>query len=79
VVDAHFTEELGEQNWNDAKEIIDTLIENFVEEKMGEQIATDQLLNTIYLFSREVKPDESTRESLKKIILKSLDSANDNQ
>lgn len=79
VVDAHFTEELGAENWTNAKEIIDTLIENFVKEKMGEQIATDQLLNTIYLFSRQVKPDESTRESLKKIILKSLNSANDNQ
>ena len=77
VVNAHFLEELGAKNWQDAQDIINKLIKYFVEEKKGEQVATDQLLNTIYLFSRQSKPDSPTRESLKKLLLKRLDSAAD--
>jgi hypothetical protein len=77
VVNAHFLEELGAENWQHSQTIITKLIEDFVAEKKGEQVATDQLLNTIYLFSRQIKPDSTTRESLEKLLLKRLDSAAD--
>ena len=77
VVNAHFLQELGAENWQDAQEIINQLIKKFVDDKKGEQVATDQLLNTIYLFSRQIKPDSTTRESLEKLLLKRLDSAAD--
>ena len=77
VVNAHFLEELGAKDWQDAQDIISQLIQNFVAEKKGEQVSTDQLLNTIYLFSRQVKPDSVTKESLKKLLLKRLDSTAD--
>lgn len=77
VVNAHFLEELGEINWQEAQNLINQLIQDFVAEKKGEQVATDQLLNTIYLFSRQISPDSTTRDSLKKLLLKRLDSAVD--
>lgn len=77
VVNAHFLNELGEPAWNSAQDTINQLIKEFVNDKKGEQVATDQLLNTIYLFSRQIKPNQTTRESLKKLLLKRLDSAAD--
>ncbi len=78
VVNAHFLEELGAENWEHSQAIIQELIQDFVKDNKGEQVATDQLLNTIYLFSRHTKPDDTTtRESLKKLLLKRLDSSAD--
>ena len=77
VVNAHFEEELGKEDWQASQDIINDLISEFVRDKKGEQVSTDQLLNTIYLFSRQVKPDQISRESLKKLLLKRLDSSAD--
>lgn len=77
VVHAHFAEELGEEHWQEAQGTIKGLIENFVSQQQGKEVATDQLLSTIYLFSRQIQPDASDRESLKQLLLKRLDSAAD--
>lgn len=76
VVDAHFVQELGEEHWNKAQIIIDDLIQDFVK-KQGKDVSTDQLLNTVYLFSRQVQFNQTDRDSLKDLLLKRLDSSAD--
>ena len=39
VVNAHFEEELGAENWKDSKKIITDLIAEFVRDKKGEQVS----------------------------------------
>ncbi|NES25360.1 MAG: hypothetical protein F6K41_42300, partial [Symploca sp. SIO3E6] len=77
VVNAHFTQELGEEHWQGAQETINQLIQDFVSNQRGKEVATDQLLNTVYLFSRQVQPNSKDQESLKQLLLKRLDSAFD--
>jgi MoxR-like ATPase len=77
VVNAHFAEELGEEHWQEAQGTINQLIQNFVSQQQGKEVATDQLLSTIYLFSRQIQPDAKSQESLKQLLLKRLDSAAD--
>ncbi|HBB31483.1 MAG TPA: AAA family ATPase [Cyanobacteria bacterium UBA8803] len=77
VVNAHFVKELGAQNWQEARGTIDQLIQDFVQQQQGKEVATDQLLSTIYLFSRQIQPDGTDRESLKQLLLKRLDSVVD--
>jgi len=77
VVNAHFAKELGEQHWQQAQGTINQLIQDFVQQQQGKDVATDQLLSTIYLFSRQVQPDTMDQDSLKQLLLKRLDSAVD--
>ncbi len=77
VVNAHFVRELGEQHWQKAQTTVNQLIKDFVTQEQGKKVATDQLLSTIYLFSRQITPNEIDRESLKKLLLKHLDSSAD--
>jgi hypothetical protein len=77
VVNAHFAKELGEQHWQQAQGTINQLIQDFVQQQQGKDVATDQLLSTIYLFSRQVQPDAMDQDSLKQLLLKRLDSAVD--
>lgn len=48
-----------------------------MQQQQGKEVATDQLLSTIYLFSRQVQPDTMDQDSLKQLLLKRLDSAVD--
>ena len=79
VVNAHFVQELGEKHWENAQTIINQLIQDFVTQQQGKvkDVATDQLLSTVYLFSRQVQPNETDRDSLKKLLWKRLDSSAD--
>lgn len=77
VVEAHLEEELGADKWEESQDLITDLITEFLNVNSREPVATDQLLNTVYLFSRQVKPDDISRESLKKLLLKRLDSSAD--
>jgi MoxR-like ATPase len=77
VVEAQFAEELDQEAWNNAKELINDLIKDFVDKKRGKEVATDQLLSTIHLFSRSVQPSEKERNDLQAMLLKRLDSAAD--
>ncbi len=79
VVNAHFVQELGEERWENAQTIINQLIQDFVTQQQGKvkDVATDQLLSTVYLFSRQVQPNETDRDSLKKLLWKRLDSSAD--
>ncbi|MDJ0676094.1 MAG: MoxR family ATPase [Calothrix sp. MO_167.B42] len=74
IVKAHFQDE--EQLFQDAEGKIDGLINDFLSDKdKNTERATDQLLNTIYLLTRDVCPEsEADKESVKEILLKSLTS-----
>ncbi|MBR8836693.1 MAG: MoxR family ATPase [Stigonema ocellatum SAG 48.90 = DSM 106950] len=70
IVNAHFGEEKFNQN---ESQKIENLIREFTSNKNQYQgSATDQLLNTIYVLTREVSLPDNDEESLKKILLKSL-------
>lgn len=74
IVKAHFQDE--EKLFRDAEAKIDGLIKDFLSDKdKNTERATDQLLNTIYLLTRDVSPESETDEkSVKDILLKSLTS-----
>lgn len=74
IVEAHLKREADEQRWPRLEEEIEEIIENFMAKGKQEtaDIATDQLLNAVYLLTREVKPQQDERESLKALLLKGL-------
>ena len=78
VVEAHFKKDKNQKYWQETQNTINKLIDEFVEEQKGKgkEVATDQLLNAIYLFSRERRPKDDI-ESLKRLLLKRLDSQED--
>jgi MoxR-like ATPase len=53
---------------------VETLIQEFFDSSKKGTLATDQLLNAIYLFTREQSPSETEREDLKKRLLQFLSS-----
>ncbi|MGK7876683.1 MAG: AAA family ATPase [Xenococcaceae cyanobacterium] len=56
---------------------IDKLITDFVELREGGDIATDQLLNAIYMVTREFKPEKADEDNLTEVLMKYLTSAED--
>ncbi|AFY58462.1 MoxR-like ATPase [Rivularia sp. PCC 7116] len=74
IVKAHFQDE--EKLFQDAEAKINQLIKEFLSDKdKNTERATDQLLNTIYLLTRDVSPEsEADVKSVKDILLKSLTS-----
>lgn len=72
IVKAHFGEEVFER---DESKIVKLISEFRQNKNQSQDRATDQLLNTIYVLTREVSPPEDDEESLKKILLKSLSSS----
>lgn len=74
IVKAHFQDE--EKLFQDAEAKINQLIQEFLSDKdKNTERATDQLLNTIYLLTRDVCPEsEADEKSVKEILLKSLTS-----
>jgi hypothetical protein len=73
IVKAH----LGSDALTQDEAKIEDLINKFVELRQNGDIATDQLLNAIYMITREAKPNPQDEENLVKILLKYLTSAED--
>lgn len=74
IVEAHFQHRPN--HWEEAQEEISENIERFVKSKK-DNLATDQLLNVIYLITQENSPQGEDREELKKLLLKKLSSEAD--
>ncbi|MFN6228799.1 MAG: AAA family ATPase [Dolichospermum sp.] len=58
-------------------EIADKLIDQFLKKRQNGELATDQLLNAVYLVTRENSPTGTTKDELIEKILKYLDSLED--
>jgi MoxR-like ATPase len=56
---------------------VELLIEKFIELRKGGDIATDQLLNAIYMVTREFKPEQADEKDLVDVLMKYLTSAED--
>jgi MoxR-like ATPase len=56
---------------------IATLIDQFLKKRQNGELATDQLLNAVYLVTRENSPTGTTKDELIEKILKYLDSSED--
>ena len=78
IVEAHLKKGNDETHWARLQDEISSLVEKFVETGKTNtvDIATDQLLNAVYLLTREVKPDQDEREKLLQLLLKSLSEEN---
>jgi MoxR-like ATPase len=74
IVAAHLNRGNDANKWERLQVEVGDLVSDFVERGEVEtaDIATDQLLNVVYLLTREVKPDQDEREKLKKLLLKGL-------
>ena len=74
IVEAHLKRGKDEKRWPRLQDEVTNLINGFITKGADEtsDIATDQLLNVVYLLTREVKPDHDERESLKLLLLKGL-------
>lgn len=73
IVEAHFGEE--KLLFEKAESKINELLKEFMpDEKQPLERATDQLLNTIYLLTREVNLQEEDENSVKEILFKTLTS-----
>jgi MoxR-like ATPase len=83
IVKAHFEREASEDQWADVEPEIDLLITEFAKSLQRKQasLATDQLLNLIYMVrqsqltteqTEEDKDKEAELEALKRILLKRL-------
>ena len=74
IVEAHLKKGKDETKWARLQDEISSLVEKFVETGKTNtvDIATDQLLNAVYLLTREVKPDQDEREKLLPLLLRSL-------
>jgi len=74
IVEAHLKRGKDEARWERLQHEATSLIEGFITKGADEtsDIATDQLLNVVYLLTREVKPEHDERESLKALLLKGL-------
>ena len=73
IVKAH----LGSEVLTQDETKINGLIEKFIKLREGGDIATDQLLNAIYIVTREFKPEQEDEKDLVDVLLKYLTSAED--
>ncbi|MGB3191010.1 MAG: MoxR family ATPase [Limnoraphis sp.] len=79
IVEAHLKADLDEQQWQQAQSQIESFIEDFINPDVTNQLATDQLLNAVYLITRQFRPNEADQEEIKKLLFKRLTSAEDNR
>ena len=70
IVKAHFKQEFTTEDLPDK---VDKLIEKFLEEREEGTIATDQLLNAIYIITRERSPQMDSKDRIIEQLLKKLD------
>ena len=73
IVEAHLERDILTQD----KIKIENLIKKFIELREGGDIATDQLLNAIYMVTREFKPEAAEENDLIDVLMKYLSSAED--
>lgn len=74
IVEAHLKRGGDAERWDQLQQDITRIIQGFVSKGEAEtaDIATDQLLNAVYLLTREIKPDQDDRESLTALLLRGL-------
>ena len=74
IVEAHLNRGEDTAKWARLQDEVTGLIAEFIQKGSDEtaDIATDQLLNVVYMLTREVKPDKEEREQLKALLLKGL-------
>ncbi|GAB1537850.1 hypothetical protein NUACC21_05050 [Scytonema sp. NUACC21] len=73
IVKAHLENDVVTKD----EEKINQLIEKFRTLRKGGDVATDQLLNAIYIVTREFKPTQAEEQDLIEVLLKYLTSAED--
>lgn len=73
IVKAH----LGSDAFTQDSEKIDELIRKFIQLRSGGDLATDQLLNAIYMVTRELRPELEDEQDLLNLLLKYLTSGED--
>jgi MoxR-like ATPase len=73
IVAAH----LGAAQATEAQALIDDMIKKFIEKRGGGDLATDQLLNALYLLTQDQVPTGQEKEDLEKYLFKYLTSAED--
>jgi MoxR-like ATPase len=71
IIRAHFRDEMTQPN-SSVEQSMDDLIEQFLTKRKEGDLATDQLLNAMYLVTREQAPTGQTKEDLIKAVLKYL-------
>ncbi len=74
IVQSHFNS-LESRQWTEAESSIETLIQDFLDRGNKADRATDQLLNAIYLMTRDENPSEAEMERLKTLLFKRLNEA----
>lgn len=74
IIRSHFRDETGQPN-SKLEQHINTLITQFVTRRKEGDLATDQLLNAIYLVTCEQAPTGKEKEALIKAVLKYLNRA----
>jgi MoxR-like ATPase len=74
IVRLHFRDETGQSDGK-VEQQINPLIEQFVDRRKEGDLATDQLLNAIYLITREQAPTGTEKEGLIKAVLQYLNRA----
>lgn len=74
IVEAHLSKDKENERWSEMQTDIQELITSFLNktESKTKDVATDQLLNVIYLLTRDNRPDDTQKEDLQKILLKGL-------
>lgn len=74
IVEAHLKRGKDSQRWTRLQAQIDELVTEFMGqgEVKTDDLATDQLLNVVYLLTREVQPNKDERDSLKTLLLRGL-------
>ena len=74
IVEAHLNRGEDTDRWARIQDDATTLVEEFMAQgiEKTDDLATDQLLNVVYMLTREVTPDDDDRKSLKALLLKGL-------
>ena len=74
IVEAHLKRGKDERRWARLQDEVEGLVTEFMAQgtTKTDDLATDQLLNVVYMLTREVTPDHDERESLKELLLKGL-------
>ena len=74
IVEAHLKRGADEAKWARLQDEVADIVGAFAAKEDDEKadIATDQLLNVVYLLTREVKPGSQEREALQEILLQGL-------
>lgn len=74
IVEAHLKRGKDVDRWPRVQADATALVKEFMAqgEAKTDDLATDQLLNVVYMLTREVTPDQDERESLKELLLRGL-------